>query len=92
MGGSGDGPPILARLAPSDLLARAKAWGLAMRLAQRISGGAPALLEGTRLSHGDGLLTVTLPRGGAALIDKTLERRASRLATALGLSGALVCA
>ena len=93
MGGNGDAPPpILARLAEPELLSRAKAWGLAMRLAQRIAGGAPALLEATRLSHEDDTLTVTLPPGHAALLDATLERRAARLATALGLAGALVLA
>lgn len=93
MGGSGDAPPpILSRLAAPELLSRAKAWGLALRLAQRIAGGAPALLAATRLARDDGGLVVTLPPGGAALIDNTLERRAARLAIALGLSGAMVLA
>ena len=92
MGGGGDAPPILSALATPDLLARAKAWGLAMRLAQRIAGGAPALLAATRLAREDGGLVVTLPPGHAALLDPTLERRAARLATALGLTGATVLA
>ena len=93
MGGSGDNPPpILAQLADADLLGRAKAWGLAMRLAQRIAGGAPALLEATRLAREDGRLIVTLPPGHVALLDATVERRAARLAIALGLSGATVLA
>ena len=93
MGGSGDAPPpILARLADAELLARARAWGLAMRLAQRIAGGAPALLDATRLARQDGALVVTLPPGTAVLIDNTLERRAARLAIALELSGATVLA
>lgn len=92
MGGSGDGPALLSQLAPPDLLSRARAWGLAMRLAQRIAGGAPALLAATRLGCQDGALVVTLPPGHAALLDQTLERRAGRLALALGLSGATVLA
>ncbi len=93
MGGSGDAPPpILAQLAPPELLSRAKAWGLAMRLAQRIAGGAPALLVATRLTREEDGLVVTLPPGSAVLIDNTLERRAARLAIALGLSGATVLA
>ena len=92
MGGSGEGPAILGRLAPPELLSRARAWGLAMRLAQRIAGGAPALLEATRLARDDGRLVVTLPPGYAALLDATLERRAVRLALALGLTGATVLA
>ncbi|MDP3674782.1 MAG: Ppx/GppA family phosphatase [Novosphingobium sp.] len=92
MGGGGEGPAILGRLAPPDLLGRARAWGLAMRLAQRIAGGAPALLAATQLARDDGALLVTLPPGHAALLDQTLERRAGRLAMALGLSGATVLA
>ena len=92
MGGSGEGPPILARLADPALLGRARAWGLAMRLAQRIAGGAPALLRTTRLTCEDGQLVVTLPPSHAALLDTTVERRAARLAIALGLSGATVLA
>ena len=92
MGGSGDGPPILAQLANPELLSRARAWGLAMRLAQRIAGGAPALLKSTRLAREDGRLVVTLPPGHTALLDATVERRATRLATAMGLSGATVLA
>ena len=83
---------MLFRSADAALLSRARAWGLAMRLAQRIAGGAPALLRTTRLTCEDGRLVVTLPPGHAALIDATLERRAVRLATALGLAGALVLA
>ena len=92
MGGGGDAPPILAQLADAELLARARAWGLAMRLAQRIAGGAPALLKATTLAREDNTLIVTLPPGHAALLDTTVERRAARLATALGLAGAVVLA
>ena len=56
------------------------------------AGGAPALLKATRLAREDGRLVVTLPPGHAPLLDATLERRAARLATAMGLSGATVLA
>ena len=93
MGGGGDAPPpILSQLASRELLSRAKAWGLALRLAQRIAGGAPTMLAETRLARENGGLVITLPPGNAALIDNTLERRAARLATALGLSRATVLA
>ena len=52
----------------------------------------PALLKATRLTRRDGALVVTLPPGAAVLIDSTVERRAARLAIALGLSEALVLA
>jgi exopolyphosphatase/guanosine-5'-triphosphate,3'-diphosphate pyrophosphatase len=91
MGGDGSGAPaILGQLAAPDLLARARAWGQAIRLAQRIGGGAPGLLAKTRLHTSDDALVVTLPPGQAKLVDTVLERRAARLAVSLGLRGAIV--
>lgn len=93
MGGDGErAPPILDRLADRALLDRARAWGLGIRLAQRIGGGAPALLEARQLRREGDALVVALPPGQSALIDATLQRRAGRLAQALGLSGAAILA
>ena len=93
MGGDGErAPAVLGELADRTLLDRARAWGLGIRLAQRIGGGAPALLEQTKLRREDGALIVALPAGQRALIDATLERRAGRLAQTLGLSSATILA
>ena len=93
MGGDGErAPPILARLADRALLDRARAWGLGIRLAQRVGGGAPALLETTKLRREGDELIVALPAGQGALIDAALERRAGRLAQALRLSSATIVA
>jgi exopolyphosphatase/guanosine-5'-triphosphate,3'-diphosphate pyrophosphatase len=93
MGGDGQrAPPILSQLADRALLDRARARGLGIRLAQRIGGGAPALLQATQLQREGDALIVALPAGQGALIDGTLERRAGRLAHALGLSGATILA
>lgn len=83
MSGDQPEPPILARLAPPADLARARAWGMAMRLAQRISGGGPGPLRATRLAFEGKTLVLTMPRQLDALVDATLERRLERLARAL---------
>ena len=86
LGGSPDSPPaILARLAPADRLARATAWGFSLRLAQRLSGGAPAALRQVPLQVAqDGALVLAPPLAVRALIDGAIERRLARLGAALG--------
>ena len=90
MGGT-EQPALLAQLGGENDLRRARGWGHAMRLAQRISGGAPATLTRTaiRAEGGlarDGRLILELPRDLDALVDTTLERRLARLASALELA------
>ncbi len=87
LGGAPDSPPaILARLAPAERLDRARAWGFALRLAHRLSGGAPAALHQTNLRRdADGLLVLAVPKAIAALVDGALERRLTRLGGAMGL-------
>ncbi len=86
LGGSPDAPPpILARLASPDRLDRARAWGFALRLAQRLSGGAPLALRQVPLElAADGALVLCPPKSVTALIDGMLERRLARLGAALG--------
>lgn len=84
MGGGSAEPDILARLAGPDRLTRARGWGYAMRLAQRVSGGAPDVLRRSTARIEDGQLVLTLPRALDALIDATLERRLARVAGAVG--------
>lgn len=81
--GGGPEPSILSRLATPAELARARAWGHAMRLAQRVSGGSPETLRDTALAIDDGQLALTLPRALDALVDATLERRLARVAEAV---------
>ncbi|GAC1577042.1 MAG: exopolyphosphatase [Novosphingobium sp.] len=90
MGGT-EQPALLAQLAGEDDLRRARGWGYAMRLAQRISGGAPALLMRTAVSAEGGLqrgsqLVLELPSDLDALVDATLERRLAGLSNALDLA------
>ena len=86
LGGAADAPPgILTRLAPADRLTRAAAWGLALRLAQRLSGGAPTALRQVPLQWAeDGALVLAPVPSIGALIDSVIERRLARLGGALG--------
>ena len=86
LGGAPDSPPaILTCLAPPERLVRAKAWGFALRLAQRLSGGSPAaLVQVPLVSAQDGALVLAPKKAVAALIDGPVERRLARLGAALG--------
>jgi exopolyphosphatase / guanosine-5'-triphosphate,3'-diphosphate pyrophosphatase len=86
LGGAPDSPPaILARLAPVERIDRARAWGFALRLAQRLSGGSPAALQQVPLHrNADGTLVLAPRKAAAALVDGPIERRLARLGTALG--------
>lgn len=72
------------RLAAPEALARARAWGLALRLGQRLGGGAAQVLAASRLELVDGRLTLSLPPGQEALAGASVHRRLRALAAALG--------
>lgn len=86
-GGPGNAPILerLARLATPALLARARIWGLALRLGQRLTGGTAAALNGTSLSRQARSLVLTLDAAHAGLAGETVQRRHKTLASALGL-------
>lgn len=86
-GGSGSAPVLglLARLAPAPLLARARAWGLALRLGQRLTGGTAAALAASRLSRDRGAVILHLAPGDATLLGDAVTRRLKLLGQALGL-------
>lgn len=79
----------LGLLASPDMLARAKAWGLALRLGQRIGGGAAAPLAWARIEAVDGALRLNLAPGAAALYGEAVQRRHRALAQNLGLTARL---
>lgn len=83
---SGNGLPggIVELLAPGDE-ERAVAWGRAIRLAQRLSGGTEPILLRSSLALGeDGAIVLTLPPGQAILAGEAVERRLIQLGKALG--------
>lgn len=85
-GGAGDAPVLarLARLAPVGLLARARAWGLALRLGHRLSGGTADVLGTSGLRAQEGELLLTIAPAHRALLGETVQRRLRLLASALG--------
>jgi len=83
--GGGSAPaPLVAQLSSPEDCAQAAAWGLAMRLGQRLSGGVAGPLEVSSLSIDDTTLTLSLPDGQAVLYGEAVERRHKQLASALG--------
>ena len=86
MGGATASPAPLLALAPAESLARAAAWGLAMRLGQRLSGGLAGPLERTRLTRVDKVVRLDLPSADAGLYGEAVEKRHRALAAALGCS------
>ncbi len=84
-GGGSMGPTGLNRLASTEALHRATLWGLAIRLAQRLSGGVERPLDLSELELEDGMLTLRLNDGDADLLGETVERRLRNLAQAMGV-------
>ncbi|HMO76819.1 MAG TPA: Ppx/GppA family phosphatase [Sphingopyxis sp.] len=81
-GADADFPAMGALVAP-ERVARARQWGLAIRLAQRLTGGVGAPLEATRIAHRDGKLILSLDPGWHALVGESVDRRLRALAQAL---------
>lgn len=64
---------------------RAQTVGLALRLAQTLSGGAPGLLRQTALATDDKRLSLHIPPGGVVFMSSAVERRLNRLARVMSL-------
>ena len=81
--------PKIAALCTPDEVQRARRWGLAIRLGQRLSGGVAAGLERSRIERRGEALRLKLK--DAPLAGETVERRLKALATELGLRPELIC-
>jgi exopolyphosphatase/guanosine-5'-triphosphate,3'-diphosphate pyrophosphatase len=90
LGGGTDSPAPLSELADAAMLDRAKRWGLAMRLGQRLSGGVAAPLKRSRVDCDAALLRLRLHNGDAALYGEAVERRHKALATAMAREPELI--
>ena len=84
-GGGIDALPGLERIATGDRLHRAALWGLAIRLAQRLSGGVEGPLAVSRLARQDDCIDLSLRDDDADLYGEAVERRLRHLAQAMGL-------
>ena len=78
----------LSEWADAASLERARQWGLALRLAQRFSGGVESALGEGQLSRGRGRIELRLTGGLAA--GEVVERRLRQLSAALGCEGVVV--
>lgn len=88
----GSGRPFIATPgpAPATRLSRASQWGLAIRLAERLSGGASAPFAVSTLQRDDVHLRLSLSAGGWALRGEQVDKRLKPLAEALGLKSQVV--
>lgn len=91
-GGGMAAPMELDRIAPADALRRAAWWGLAIRLAQRLSGGVEGPLAVSHLERQGDRIDLHLRDGDADLYGEAVERRLKNLAQAMGLKYQLLSA
>ena len=83
-----DLPKPWRQLAPAADLAAAQAWGLAVRLCRRFSGGSSAALAGSAVAIEGKALRLTVRPAYAALVNEGVERDLKSLAQHLGLKPA----
>jgi exopolyphosphatase/guanosine-5'-triphosphate,3'-diphosphate pyrophosphatase len=83
LGGGLETPQPLTALADADSLERAREWGLAIRLGQRLSGGVAAPLQRSRLAVDGDSLQLCLTPDARALYGEAVEKRHRALASAM---------
>lgn len=89
-GGADSDFPVMGNLVSADRLERARQWGLAIRLAQRLTGGVEAPLKASGIALVDGKLRLCLDAGWHHLAGESVERRLRILAQALDAKPELV--
>lgn len=85
-GDGGFNPKIAALLNPGEV-ERVVAWGRALRLAQRLSGGTEALLRKSSIALAGDKVVLTIPEKYRVLYSEAVERRLVQLGRALGRTG-----
>lgn len=84
LGGGQTATSSLQRLTTAGALERAVQWGLAIRFAQRLSGGVAAALERASIALEDDVIVLSLPVDDHSLIGEAAERRLKQFAQAMG--------
>lgn len=79
-------PDVIRAIASDEEMAMARSWGLAIRLAQRWSGGTAEALRHGKLTRLGDAITLTIAPSHAVLGSDQVQRRLKALAQALGLS------
>ena len=85
-GDDGFNPKLSALLKPGEV-ERVEAWGRALRLAQRLSGGTEALLRKSSISLSADQVTLSMPDKYRVLYSGAVERRLNQLGRAMGRRG-----
>ena len=83
-GGDGGFSAEISRLLKEGEVERVVAWGRALRLAQRLSGGTEALLRKTSIDLISGRLVLSIPQKYRMLYSEAVERRLVQLGRAIG--------
>ncbi len=89
-GGEGVATAGIKPLASAAAIHRARLWGLAMRLGQRLSGGVEEPLRQTRLERDGKRIRLMLPGDAASLYGETVQRRLKQLASEMKCSFEMV--
>lgn len=82
--------PAMGDLVSEERLARARQWGVAIRLAQRLTGGVEAPLKASGVALVDGKLRLCLDAGWHHLAGESVERRLRILAQSFDAKPELV--
>ena len=85
VGGQGRPAELNVDTAVQARMDRAVLWGLAIRLAQRLSGGTTQILQHSRIDRSAIELTLTIGGDEQQLIGEQVNRRLAHLAAGLGL-------
>jgi len=85
-GGGEPLPKVIAPLASVEELAMARSWGLAIRLAQRWSGGTAEALRHAKLTRTQDAISLNIAPSHAVLGSDQVQRRLKALAQSLGVS------
>jgi exopolyphosphatase/guanosine-5'-triphosphate,3'-diphosphate pyrophosphatase len=82
--GGGEAPSEqLRQLAGPENLMRAAQWGLAIRLAQRLSGGVASALESLSVGMDRDMVVLRAPSADSSLLGEAAERRLRQLAQSM---------
>ncbi|APG62846.1 hypothetical protein LPB140_08635 [Sphingorhabdus lutea] len=82
--------PLGGHFASDAQMNRATGWGLAFRLAQRLSGGAEALIRSTSITLQDGKLFLFIPQDMENLIGESIEKRLGQLANFMQIEADII--
>ena len=86
-GGDGGFNSKLAALLKPGEVERVVAWGKALRLAQRLTGGTEALLRKTAIRPAGDKILLSIPEKYRTLYSEAVERRLAQLARSLNRTG-----